>query len=121
PGAAGDLAEPGVGLYRSARAGAFAGDTLRRGTRRRLRSRLGLGPEPPAGGTEPPAAGAEPPAAGPGGAEDALSSTVARLSGSSPEQVQRLLHGPGPATEEELIALGRELEELRRRVEGSWI
>ena len=100
-------------LYRSARARAFAGDTLRRGTRRRLRSRLGLGPEPPA-------AVPGPPAAVPGGADEALSSTVAELSGSNPEQVQRLLHGPGPATEEELIALGRELEELRRRVEGSW-
>ena len=87
--------------------------TRRRGTRRRLRSRLGLGPEPPA-------AVPGPPAAVPGGADDVLSSTVARLSGSHPEDVQRLLHGPGPATEEELIALGRELEELRRRVEGSW-
>jgi hypothetical protein len=46
---------------------------------------------------------------------------VALLSGSHPDHVQRLLHGPGPTTEEELIALGRELEELRRRVEGSWI
>jgi len=54
------------------------------------------------------------------GGDDVLSSTVARLSGSHPEDVQRLLHGPGPATEEELIALGRELEELRRRVERSW-
>ena len=109
----GELVHAVARLYRSARARAFAGDTLRRGTRRRLRSRLGLGPEPPAAGTGPPAAV-------PGGADDVLSSTVARLSGSHPEDVQRLLHGPGPATEEELIALGRELEELRRRVEGSW-
>ena len=47
--------------------------------------------------------------------------TVAQLSGSHPDHVQRLLHGPAPTTEEELIALGRELEDLRRRVEGSRI
>jgi hypothetical protein len=105
PVPSGELVHAVARLYRSARARAFAGDTLRRGTRRRLRARLGLGPEPPAG---------------PGGADEALSSTVAQLSGSDPEQVQRLLRGPGPATEEELITLGRELEELRRRVEGSW-
>ena len=114
PVPSGELVHAVARLYRSARARAFAGDTLRRGTRRRLRSRLGLGPEPPAAGTGPPAAA-------PGGADEALSSTVARLSGSHPEDVQRLLHGPGPATEEELIALGRELEELRRRVAGSWV
>jgi hypothetical protein len=101
-------------LYRSARARAFAADTLRRGMRRRLRSRLGLGPEP-AGGGGPPGG-----ASFPAGADEALSSTVARLTGSRPDDVERLLHGPEPATEEELIALGRELEELRRRVEGSW-
>jgi hypothetical protein len=102
PVPSGELVHAVGRLYRSARARAFAGDVLRRATRRRLRSRLGLGPEPPAGDT------------------GALSSTVARLSGSQPDHVQRLLDGPGPTTEEELIALGRELEELRRRVEGSW-
>jgi len=45
---------------------------------------------------------------------------VGQLTCTRPDDVQRLLHGPSPATEEELIALGRGLEELRRRVEGSW-
>jgi hypothetical protein len=103
PVPSGELVHAVARLYRSARARAFAGDTLRRATRRRLRSRLGLGPEPPGDG-----------------ADEALSSTVGRLTGTRPDDVQRLLHGPGPPTEEELIALGRELEELRRRVEGSW-
>jgi hypothetical protein len=114
PVPSGELVHAVASLYRSARARAFAGDTLRRGTRRRLRSRLGLGPEPPSAGDGTPIAGTA-------GIDKALSSTVAQLSGSHPHDVQRLLHGPGPTTEEELIALGRELEELRRRVEGSWI
>jgi hypothetical protein len=113
PVPSGELVHAVARLYRSARARAFAGDALRRGTRRRLRSRLGLGPEPPAAGTGAPAAGT--------GVDEDLSSTVAQLSGSNPDHVRQLLHGPGPTTEEELIALGRELEELRRRVEGSWI
>jgi hypothetical protein len=45
---------------------------------------------------------------------------VGELTGTRPDDVQRLLQGPGPTTEQELIVLGRELEELRRRVEGSW-
>jgi Domain of unknown function (DUF4350) len=113
PVPSGELVHAVARLYRAARARAFAADVLRRGTRRRLRSRLGLGPEPPPAGHGV--------AAATGGADEALSSTVAQLSGSHPDHVQRLLHGPGPATEEELIALGRELEELRQRVEGSWI
>ncbi|MCW3037435.1 MAG: hypothetical protein JWM17_2747 [Actinobacteria bacterium] len=102
PVPSGELVHAVARLYRSARARAFAGDVLRRGIRRRLRSRLGLGPEPPAADN------------------GALSSTVAQLSGGNPDHVQRLLYGPGPTTEEELIALGRDLEELRRRLEGSW-
>jgi hypothetical protein len=104
PVPSGELVHAVARLYRSARARAYAGDALRRGTRRRLRSRLGLGPEP----------------AATGGADEALSSTVSELTGTRPDDVQRLLQGPGPTTEQELIVLGRELEELRRRVEGSW-
>jgi hypothetical protein len=121
PVASGELVHAVARLYRSARARAFAGDVLRRGTRRRLRSRLGLGPEPPTG-TQPGTAPGMQPGSPPGisaAVDEALSSTVAQLSGSSPDRVQRLLGGPGPTTDEELIALGRELEELRRRVEGS--
>src|SRR5438094_912147 len=53
PVPSGELVHAVARLYRSARARAFAGDALRRGTRRRLRSRLGLGPEPPAAGNPP--------------------------------------------------------------------
>jgi hypothetical protein len=113
PVPSGELVHAVARLYRSARARASASDALRRGTRRRLRSRLGLGPEPPATGR-----GGLP---GAGGRDEALSSTVAQLAGTHPDQVQRLLEGPEPTSEEELITLGRELEELRRRVEGSWI
>ena len=33
------------------------------------------------------------------------------------QRLERLLTGPEPRTDEELIALGRELEELRARME----
>jgi hypothetical protein len=90
-------------LYRSARAAPFAGDVLRRATIRRLRSRLGLGP----------GAGLD------AGDAEALSSTLARLSGTDAEELRRLLTGPAPADDDGLIVLGQELEELRRSVEAS--
>lgn len=102
PVPSGELVHAVARLYRSARARAFAGDTLRRAARRRLRARLGAGPDPG------------------GPVDDALSSTVAQLSGTRPDEVQRLLGGAAPGTDEELIALGRELEELVQRVDGSW-
>lgn len=87
-------------LYRSSRATAFAGDQIRGFTLRRLNSVAGSG-----GAFAP----IDP---------EALSSTLASLSGRDPEAVRRLVTGPPPGSDEELIALGRELEELRRQVEG---
>jgi hypothetical protein len=113
PVPSGELVHAVARLYRSARARGSAGDALRRGARRRLRARLGLGPEPPA--TWPDGSPRT------GDIDEGLSSTVAHLTGTPPDRVRWQLFGPGPATEEELIALGRELEELRQRVEGSWI
>ncbi|HYR64390.1 MAG TPA: DUF4350 domain-containing protein [Actinomycetota bacterium] len=110
PVPSGELVHAVARLYRSARARAFAGDALRRATRRRLRSRLGVGPE-----------AGPPEAQGRGPVDEALSLTLAQLSGTRPDEVQRLLAGPPPQTDEELIGLGRELEALRQRVEGSWI
>ncbi|MGH2717081.1 MAG: DUF4350 domain-containing protein, partial [Actinomycetota bacterium] len=89
-------------LYRSSRATAFAGDQMRGFTLRRLQSLTGSG-----GAFAP----IDP---------EALSSTLAGLSGRDLESVRRLVAGPPPGSDEELIALGRELEELRQRVEGSW-
>lgn len=106
PVPSGELVHAVARLYRSSQARTTAGDALRRGTRRRLRARLGLGPEPAV--TAP-------------GPDDALSSTVAQLSGLAADRVQQSLFGAAPISEEGLIALGRELEELRQRVEGSWI
>ena len=107
PVPAGELVEAVGRLYRSSRASSFAGETLRRATLRRFRSRLGAGPEL---GTRMDRE-----------ADEALSSTLAQLSGSDAGRIRRLLTGPGPAGDEELIALGQELEELRRRIEGSWV
>lgn len=89
-------------LYRSSRATAFAGDQMRGYTLRRLQSLTGSGGAPTA--IDP----------------EALSSTLAGVSGRDLDAVRRLVAGPPPANDEELIAMGRELEELRRQVEGSW-
>lgn len=86
-------------LYRSARASAFAGQTMRGATLHTLQARLGIVP----------------------GDTEALASTLAGLSGTSLGEVRRLLDGPAPASDEALIALGGDLEQLRRRVEGSWL
>jgi hypothetical protein len=85
-------------LYRSSRATAYAGDTMRHFTLRRLAARIG------GGGSSAPL---DP---------EALSSTLAELSGRTPEDVHRLVAGPPPANDEELIALGRGLEELRQQI-----
>ena len=90
-------------LYRSARATGFAGDTMRAFTLRRLRTRV-------AGG------------AGPGPADaEAISSALSGLTGRDPEAVRRLVAGPAPVSDDELINLGRGLEELRQQVEDSWV
>lgn len=89
-------------LYRSSRATAFAGDQIRSFTLRRLHSATGSG-----GAFTP----IDP---------EALSSTLAGLSGRDVDSVRRLVAGPPPGSDEELIAMGRELEELRRQIEGSW-
>jgi hypothetical protein len=102
PVPAGELVDAVGRLYRSSRATAFAGDTMRRFTMRRLRARVGAG-----GGVGP----VDP---------EELSAVLAGVAGRDPEAVHRLVAGPPPATDEELIALGRELEELRAQVEQSW-
>jgi hypothetical protein len=102
PVPAGELVDAVGRLYRASRATGFAGDVTRAFILRRLQARTG------AGGMFTPV--------DPG----ALSSTLAGLSGRDEESVRRLVAGPPPANDDELIALGRELEELRRQVEDSW-
>lgn len=99
PVPASELVEAVGRLYRSARASEFAGQTMRSATLRTLQTRLGIVP----------------------GDTEALASTLAGLSGTSLDEVRRLLGGPAPASDEALIALGRDLEHLRQRVEGSWL
>lgn len=84
-------------LYRSSRAVGFAGDTLRRFTLRRLQRRFGAGRGAPD--------------------VDALAAQIAPAAGMELDTVRRLLGGPAPADDAQLIALGRDLEELGRRVE----
>ena len=100
PVPASELVDAVASLYRSARARDHAARILRWATRRRLAGRLGMGH---------------------GASTDVgpLASAVAAASGTPAAEVERLLGGPGPASDEELIALGRELEVLGRRVEGS--
>lgn len=86
-------------LYRSARAVGYAGDTLRRFTVRRLQRRFGAGRGAPE--------------------LEALAAQVSGAAGIDVDIVRRLLGGPPPVDDAELIALGRDLEELGRRVEES--
>lgn len=86
-------------LYRSSRAVGYAGDTLRRFTVRRLQRRFGAGPGAPDVGV--------------------LAAQVSRAAGMDLDAVRELLGGPAPSDDAGLIALGRDLEELGRRVEES--
>jgi hypothetical protein len=83
-------------LYRAARATAHAGRMLREGLTGRLGRRVGLPP-----GTSP----------------DELAATIG--DGDEGRLLREQLGGPDPRNDEELIALGRGLEALRARVEGS--
>jgi hypothetical protein len=98
---ASELVDAVARLYRSARARDYAAAILRWSLRRRLATYLGMGDDAPA-------------EVGP------LASAAAAASGTPVAEVERLLEGPGVASDEQLIALGRELEELGRKVEGSW-
>lgn len=108
PVPAGELVDAVGRLYRSAGAAAFAGETLRAFTMRWLGARTGAGP------------GAGPGAVGgwPGADPEALSTALAELTGRRREDVHRVVAGPPASRDEDLITLGRELEELRAQVGG---
>ncbi|MFG2053448.1 DUF4350 domain-containing protein [Micromonospora sp. NPDC048930] len=82
-------------LYRRAGARGPAADTLRAAALARLLPRLNLPPDtPPAD----------------------VAARVAAHTGRDPEQVARLLHGDEPTTDQELLALARDLDALTRTV-----
>ncbi len=94
---AGELVKATGKLYRKAGARAFAGDLMRTGTATQTARRLGM----PAWTT-------------PG----ALASAVSSATGLPRERVTRALEGPKPATDDELLALARELEAIRSAVDS---
>jgi Domain of unknown function (DUF4350) len=94
----GELVRAAGALYRSARAYRYCATLLRRGTSARLARRLGI--------TSPPD-------------DPELPVFVARASGQDADLVRRVLDGPDPGGDEDLIALGHELDALHRRSEGA--
>ncbi len=85
-------------LYRSHRARDRAADALRTATLRRMLPRLGL-----------PARAAPP----------AVVAAVSARCGRQPEAVQHVLYGPPPATDDDLVSLARELDNIERQVAQS--
>jgi hypothetical protein len=94
---ASELVQATAALHRRAGTAPFCGDQLRRGFAERVRRRFGLPP-----GTPP----------------EALPAHLERVTGLGREDLVRLLEGPGPAGDEELVRMARHLEEVARRVEG---
>jgi len=84
-------------LYRRARAVAFAAEQLRHGFAARVGPKMG---------------------APPGSSPDSLVEPLQRVAGRPREFLERLLVQDPPSTDEGLIALGRDLEALARRVAG---
>lgn len=91
----GELVKATGRLLRIARATGYAGRELRRAMIGRLSRRAGA---PAASGEE-------------------LAALLARAGAGAEPDLVRVLAGPEPRTDAELIALGREIERLRRRVE----
>jgi uncharacterized protein DUF4350 len=91
----GELVRATGRLLRAARATPYAGSELRRAMIGRISRRAGT-----------PAASAE-----------ELAMLLSRAGAGAEEELVRVLAGPEPRTDDELIALGREIEQLRRRVD----
>jgi hypothetical protein len=90
-----ELVRAAARMYRRARAVGYSARLMRQAVAARLSSRLGVAR---------------------GGAE--LSRAVARASALAEHEVAEILDGPEPSTDEELIRVGRELEELAARAEA---
>jgi hypothetical protein len=85
-------------LYRSRRASDRAAEALRTAALQRMLPRLGLG------------ANAAPPA---------VVAALAGRSEKSPEQLQYIFFGPGPASDADLVNLARTLDDIERQVSNS--
>ena len=94
----GELVHAAGALYRSARAYRYCARMLRRITGARLARRLGVTTAPD---------------------DPELPVLLARAARVDGDQVRRVLDGPEPAGDDELIALTRELDALTRRLEGA--
>jgi len=92
---AGELVRATGRLLRTARATPYAGGELRRAMIGRFSRRAGT-----------PAASAQ-----------ELAMVLARAGAGTEEELARVLAGPEPQTDDDLIALGREIEQLRRRAD----
>jgi hypothetical protein len=84
-------------LYRRARAVAFCGSLLREWTAGRLTRRTGVAPDPD---------------------RARLSVALARTASVPVDRIKQVLAGPDPTTDEQLAALGRELESVADQIEG---
>jgi hypothetical protein len=89
-----ELVRAAARMYRRARAAAYAGGLMREAGAARLARRLRVA-----------------------GRDHGLVDALARASGLPRAQVADILEGPDPRSDEELINLGRELEELAARAE----
>jgi len=91
---ASELVRAAARMYRRARATAYSGRVLREASVARLSRRLGVV-----------------------GGDHALATALSRATSLPDAQVAGVLAGPEPRTDDELINLGRELEELAERAE----
>jgi uncharacterized protein DUF4350 len=98
PLASSELVTATAGLYRRAGATAFCANLVRGWTGDRLAGRLGIPPDPD---------------------RRRLAATIAVASGQDHERVERVLAGPEPSTDDELVALCRELDSLSHAIEGA--
>jgi len=96
--ASSELVTATADLYRRAGATAFCANLVRGWTGDRLAGRLGIPPDPD---------------------RRRLAATIATTSGQDQERVERVLAGPEPTTDDELVTLCRELEALSRTTEGA--
>jgi hypothetical protein len=94
----GELVHATARLYRRGHAVAFCGAVLRRWTADRLTRRTGVARD-----TDP----------------VRLSAAIGRATGVPVEDLERALAGPDPSNDDELVALGRELETVSDLIEGA--